>query len=139
LFFNPGQQRVAAGIEESIARHGLPEVGAESGALEIRVGSLGRVQALFALASADGRDDLIGVIVYCRLSVGEMVILHIAVSERFASTGTMAESGVALRLFQTVRAVATRLKGVQTMVMYTSNGPFRCPVGPARKLSSVGV
>ena len=116
-----------------------PEVGTESGALEIRVGSLGRVQALFALASADGRDDLVGVIVYCRLSVGEMVILHIAVSERFASTGTMAESGVALRLFHTVRGVATRLKGCADDRHVHVERAVSVPVGPAPKLSPWGL
>lgn len=138
LFFNPGQRRLTAGIEESIARHGAPDVVAESGELQIRVGALGRVQALFALESAEDRERLVGVVIYCRLSLEELVILHVAVNERFASTGPKAYSGIVLRLFQTVRDVAARLKGVRTILMYRSNGPFRCTVGAAPKLSTVG-
>jgi hypothetical protein len=138
LFFNPGQERLTAGIEESIARHGVPDIVTESGELQIRVGPLGRVQALFAMESAGERNDLVGVIIYCRLSLEELVILHVAVNERFASTGPRAHAGVVLRLFQTVRGVAARLKGVRTILMYQSEGPFRCHVGAAPRLSSVG-
>jgi hypothetical protein len=138
LFFNPGQERLTAGIEESIARHGAPDVVAESGQLHIRVGALGRVQALFAIESAGERNDLVGVIIYCRLSLEELVILHVAVGERFASTGPRAHASVVLRLFQTVRDVGARLKGVRTILMYQSEGPFRCHVGAAPRLSSVG-
>lgn len=131
LFFNPGQERVAEGIEASIARHGLPEVAAERGLLHIGVGAHGRVQALYALEAREAQDELVGVIVYCRPSADEIVVLHIAVSERFASTGPMADVGVALRLFQSVRQAAARLKGVRWLSMYRGGGLVRFPVCPA--------
>jgi hypothetical protein len=137
LFFNPGQHRVTEGIEESIVRHGAPEVRSESGLLHIQVGALGRVQALFALEARKDGDDLVGVIVYCRASLEDMVILHVAVSWRFASLGPMAEAGVALRLFQAVRQAAARLKGVSAVSMYLRRGLVRLPVSSTTRAITV--
>jgi hypothetical protein len=125
LFFNPGQHRAVEAIVESIACHGKPEIRCEAGMLHIHVGELGRAQTLYVF---DHADQLVAAIVFSRISYDEIVVLHVAVSEQFSSTGAMAHTAVVLRLFQAVREVAARLRGVKSIQMYHPGGPVWYPV-----------
>jgi hypothetical protein len=135
LFFNPGQLRATVDIQQSIARHGLPEIAVEQSSLHVIVGELGRVQTLFATAAAE-RDgapgELAGAVVYFRAGVDRLVILHVAVSERFSSAGDRADQMVVPRLLQAVREAAKRLRGVRSVTLYVRGVPTELPIRHAR-------
>jgi hypothetical protein len=124
LFFNPGQYRVCPGIEAVVAKYGLPEIVAEEGTLRLRVGALGKVQTLFAFNDTEGASELAGVIVYFRQSVGEIVILGIAIANRFTARQS-GRSTVALRLLRQVQRAARQMRGVCWVTADAGEGPVQ--------------
>jgi hypothetical protein len=128
LFFNPGQEGATADIEESIARHGVPEIVVEGELLGVRVAAFGTVQTLYAVAELDGREELAGVVLYFRPAAETLLVLHIAVDHRFAATGGHADAMVVMRLFEAVRQVARRLKGVRHLTLYANGTALGLPV-----------
>jgi hypothetical protein len=87
LFFNPGQHRVRAAILEAIEKYGIPKVVEEQGWLRVRLDSGREVQTLFAMSLAGLSPKLAGVMVYTRLEVETILLLHMAVARDYASRG----------------------------------------------------
>jgi len=129
MFFNPLQQVAQTEIVESIERFGVPAISAADGRLRITVGAYD-AQALFVLA---GRDrELAGMILYVRIDLQTVIVLHIAVAERFAAGGEDAEALIVLRLLHAVRSSARRLKGVRSVtIMSPVSGRLRLPIRSA--------
>ena len=83
LFFNVNQHRVLSGIQQSIARFGVPEIFEHQGNLRIRVGTMENVQTLFAVSEIG---HPLGVAVFVHLSEGRFVVLHLVVEARLRSS-----------------------------------------------------
>ncbi len=129
LFLNPQQQAVRAGILHALEEYGVPRVDADERQIRVTVGTRTDVQTLYALADSPEGCELAGVIVYLRTDLRTVLVLHVAVTERFSSTGPDADALLVLRILETVRSGARRLKGVRTIaVAYPAGGSLHMPV-----------
>ena len=118
MFFNPGQQTALSAIVDSIEMYGEPIVYNDGERLRLKVKKLGEVQTLFAL---DG-NILAGVLLYSRVSLERLVVIHIAVDEDYSSQGKFAKKILVMRMSQQLRESARRIKGIETIrMMYGVN------------------
>jgi hypothetical protein len=116
MFFNPLQQNAHGAVLDAIDRFGIPEIGDVRGELRIMVGHQD-VQALFALAEADGKLELAGVVLYLRTDPANVTVLHVAVKQRFSAVGADADAMLALRLINAVCDSVRRLKGTERVTI----------------------
>jgi hypothetical protein len=125
LFFNSNQHRVRVGIQQSIETYGVPEIHEQDGRLSVRVGDIGDVQTIFAVTET-GRP--IGVAVFVRLVSDRLVVLHLGVQPRTATTAEM-NTRVLLKLMHEIRSAARRTEGVHRIeLVYKNRHPVRLPV-----------
>ena len=118
IFFNPGQQTALSAIVNAIEMYGEPIVYNDGERLRVKVKNLDEVQALFAL---DG-EILAGVLLYSRVSLERLVVIHIAVGEDYSSHGKFAKKMLVMRMSQQLRKSARRIKGIETIrMMYGVN------------------
>jgi hypothetical protein len=113
-FFNRSQGRFRADIVGAIERYGLPEIVATNESLRFTVGSLGEVQALYAL-DGGSRGRLAGVMLYARTSAEKIVLLHIVVAPEYSSTGPRSDRLLALKLVERLKKLGRAVKGVTTI------------------------
>ena len=122
MFLNPGQHRVRAAILEVIEKYGIPKVIEEQGRLRVRLESGREVQTLFAMGHARLNPKLAGVMVYTRLDVETILLLHIAVAKDYASRGRFGLQRLTLRLVERLRAIARQVKGVRAVRLILGRG-----------------
>ena len=121
MFFNPGQQTALAAIVDSLEKFGSPSVYTDGGGLRVKVEKLDEVQTLFAM---DG-DRLAGVLVYSRVLLERLTVIHIAVGQDYSSHGKFAQSMLVLRMLELLRNSARRIKGVETIRIMCSGNQIR--------------
>jgi hypothetical protein len=121
VFFNQGQLHAEGAIIEALETYGSPEIVADAAGLHVIVSRRSDVQCLFALAEEGTRLMLAGMVMFVRTSLEEMLVLHIAVGDRYSRTR---RSGLAvvLRLVRAVRAAAHRLRGIERVRMLYREG-----------------
>lgn len=118
MFFNPGQQTALAAIVDSLERFGAPSVYQDGGFLRVKVEKLDGVQTLFALDD----ERLAGVLVYSRVSVELMAVIHIAVGQDYSAHGKFAHKMLVMRMLELLRSNARRIKGIETIrIMFSDN------------------
>ena len=118
MFFNPGQQSALAAIVDSVEIFGAPSVYADGERLRVKVEKLEEVQTLFALDD----DTLVGVLVYSRIALERLAVIHIAVDQAYSSNGTHSRDMLVMRMLELLRNNARRIKGVQSIsMMYGGN------------------
>jgi hypothetical protein len=122
MFFNPNQRAAQTEVVDAIDEFGIPEIIEEEGHLRVTLAHHD-VQALFALAVADGESpqELAGVVLYLRTNRSNVMILHIAVAERFSSLGSEGGALLVLRLIHAVEGCVRRLNGVRQLTILYSN------------------
>jgi hypothetical protein len=129
MFFNPQQSKVKPAIIATIEKYGIPRVVVERELLRIRVEKFAEVQTLFALENIGEYPNLSGVIVYVRTDRETIVVLHLAVKEEYSYSGILANKMLAMRLIIKLRELASRIKGVRSiMVVYGQDVIRRIPV-----------
>lgn len=121
VFFNQGQVHAQGAIVEALEAYGSPEIVADASGLHVIVSRRPDVQCLFALARERDRLILAGMVMFVRTSLKEMLVLHIAVADRYSHTHRSG-LGVVLRLVRAVRAAAHRLRGVERVRMLYREG-----------------
>ena len=125
MFFNPQQRIVRAAIVESIGKYGIPKIVVDGEFLRINVGEFSDVQTLFALEDI-GRDvHLIAIVVFVRINIENVLVLHIAVSEEYTIRGCNAEEMLFMRLIIKLKQIATRIRGVKTINLMFEKGVIR--------------
>jgi hypothetical protein len=125
LFFNPGQMNALGPIMEAVEKFGAPELYAEEKQLRVRVGKLAEVQSIFAL---DG-EHLAGVLVYARTELQRLMVLHIAVAGDYSARGAQADALLVMRLLDTLRCSARRIKGIERIsLLYGVRGAREFPI-----------
>lgn len=118
MFFNPGQHTALSAIVDSLEKFGTPSVYDDGGYLRVKVEKLDGVQSLFAL----DEDTLAGVLVYSRLSVELLAVIHIAVAPEYASHGEFSHKMVVMRMLELLRKNSRCIKGIETIrVMFHGN------------------
>ena len=121
MFFNPGQQTALEAIVDSLERFGSPSVYDDDGCLRVKVEKLDDVQTLFAM---DG-DRLVGVLVYSRVLLERLTVIHIAVGQDYSSHGKFAQNMLVMRMLELLRNSARRIKGVETIRIMCSDNQVR--------------
>ena len=124
LFLNPGQQRVRSAIVEAVEQYGVPRVVEEADRLRIRLDSGREVQTLFVMGHTALSSRLAGVMVYTRLDVETILLLHLAVAKDYASGGRFGRQMLALRLVERLRKIAAQVKGVRAVRIILGAGRF---------------
>ena len=115
LFFNPQQGRTLSAINDSIKDYGIPHIYVEEGHLRVGLKDLPGTQTLFALEDTLDRPELVGVMVFHRVDVETIVLLHIAVRQEYSRYGSRADAGLVSRMIAELRGVARKLKGVRSI------------------------
>lgn len=121
MFFNPGQQIALAAILDSLETFGSPSVYVDGERLRVKLEKLDEVQTLFAL---DG-EALVGVLIYSRIMLERLTVIHIAVDHDYSSDGKFAHNMLVMRMLELLRDSARRIKGVETIRIMTSNNQIR--------------
>jgi len=121
MFFNPGQQTALASILDSLETFGSPSVYVDGGRLRIKVEKLDEVQTLFALDD----DTLVGVLIYSRILLERLTVIHIAVDHDYSSYGKFAQNMLVMRMLELLRNSARRIKGVETIRIMCSGNQIR--------------
>lgn len=121
MFFNPGQQTALAAILDSLETFGSPSVYIDGERLRVKVEKLDEVQTLFALDD----DTLVGVLIYSRILLERLSVIHIAVDQDYSSHGKYAQNMLVLRMLELLRNSARRIKGVETIRMMCSDNQIR--------------
>lgn len=113
LFFNAGQNTVLSAIVDSIEMFGEPFVTNDGEHLRVNLKKLDEVQTLFAL---DG-ERLAGILLYSRVSPESLLVIHMAVGDDYSSYGEFSEKMLVMHMFQQLREIAVRIKGIETIRM----------------------
>lgn len=121
MFFNPGQQTALAAILDSLETFGPPSMYVDGERLRVKVEKLDEVQTLFALDD----DTLVGVLIYSRILLERLTVIHIAVDHDYSSYGKHAQSMLVMRMLELLRNSARRIKGVETIRLMTSDNQIR--------------
>jgi ribosomal protein S18 acetylase RimI-like enzyme len=121
FFMNPRQYRVRAGIVDALEKFGHPRLEEKDDSVYLRVGNQD-AQTLFAFDHSQPGGDPIGVVVYLRNSPSEIVIVHLAVHPDYALQGSHAGLGLGLDLIEKVKEIASRIVGVEQIVLHYRQG-----------------
>ncbi len=132
LFFNPQQSRNLPGIHDSIQEYGVPSIYIENERLRVRLENLPGTQTVFALEDTTDRASLVGVMVYSRVDIETIVLLHIAVRQEFSRFGSRAGIGLVGLMMAQLRSISRSLKGVTSIHLKYAKG-LVFPVEPLRK------
>jgi hypothetical protein len=122
LFLNPGQHRVRSAIIEVVEKYGIPRVIDEQGRLRVNLDSGREVQTVFAIGHSGLRSRLAGVMVYTRLDVETILLMHMAVAKDYASGGQFGRQMLALRMVERLREIAGQVKGVCAVRLILGGG-----------------
>jgi hypothetical protein len=130
MYFNPRQHEAESGIEDVIEAYGTPMIVSDAAGLHVVVGRRQDAQCLFALAPTTAGLTLAGMIVFLRVSIEEMLVLHVAVAEGFGRNRRLSLE-VVMALVRSVREAAHRLRGTKHLrMLYLPGGRQQFAVGP---------
>jgi hypothetical protein len=118
MFFNRRQREAETAVTRAVEMFGSPTILSEPSGVRVAVGACPDVQCLFAIERGRRSDALAGMVIYLRTSLEEVLVLHIAVADRYGRRGLE----VVAALVRTVRAAAERLRGVERMTLLDLQG-----------------
>ena len=121
MFFNPGQHSALPAIVDSLEQFGSPRVYTSDGYLRVKVEKLDEVQTLYAMDD----DILVGVLVYSRIMLEGLTVIHIAVHQDYSSKGKFAQSMLVMRMLELLRRSARCIKGVKAIRIKCSGDQYR--------------
>jgi hypothetical protein len=129
MYRGPAQEKIIPGVIRSLDQYGEPVVKFEAGRLRIAVSKFPETQNLFALEENQGAERLIGVVMYVREPIDNILVLHIAVDPDYSAQGDQAAQLLVLRLIIELRKAARRIKNVKTVTInYADGASARLPV-----------
>ena len=121
MFFNPGQHSALPAIVDSLEQFGSPSVYTNNGCLRVKVEKLDDIQTLYALDD----DILVGVLVYSRIMLERLTVIHIAVHQDYSSQGEFAQIMLVMRMLELLRSSARCIKGVKAIRIKCSGDQYR--------------
>lgn len=130
LFFNAHQAIATKSVAFVAERYGLPRVTVEDERLRVGLAGAIQTQTLFAVLRERSGEHPVGVVVYTREG-DALVVLYVAVHEDFSSRGPRADRKLLIHMTKEIRAIARRVKGVDSLLVYLgrSTTPTRVRVG----------
>jgi hypothetical protein len=117
LFFNPRQHRVREGILNSLARFGHPRLEETADGLAVKVGD-SDAQTLFAFDREHPGAEPVGLVVFLRIALEDIAIMHVAVHPDYALRGPHAGVGLGVVLVEKVKEIAKRIVGVRRIIFF---------------------
>ncbi len=128
VFFNPEQSKVATSLVAAVGRYGVPTISEETDCLRFHLRAFREIQSLFALDESETPAVLVGAVMFVREQKDKMLLLHLAVHEKYSARGERAGAWVALRLVAAVRSACARTKGIDSLcILYP--GERNIPIG----------
>jgi hypothetical protein len=131
VFFNERQRELRGRIVELLEEYGPLEIVLQED--QVRVGLVRRpdAQSLFVMSEDTPDAELLGFALYLRDSPEVITVVHVAVFD-----GIVTEEGsdplLALRLLNSIRELARRIRGVKWVsVLYGQGSQARLPVLPS--------
>ena len=121
MFFNPGQQSALPAIVDSLEQYGSPSVYTSDGCLRVKLEKLDEAQTLYAMDD----DTLVGVLVYSRIMLERLTVIHITVHQDYSSHGKFAQNMLVMRMLELLRNSAQRIKGIKTIRIMCSGDQIR--------------
>ena len=118
MFFNRRQREAETAVTRAVDMFGSPTIVSEPYGVRVAVGACPDVQCLFAIERGRRSDALAGMVIYLRTSFEEVLVLHIAVADRYGRKGLE----VVAALVRTVRAAAGRMRGVERVTLLDLQG-----------------
>ena len=115
MFFNKNQKIYNAQINNSVTRFGNPKIVEDKKKLRVIIEKIKDCQNLFVFDSGGNDSSLLGVLIYYRESLKNIVILHIAVTEECSVTGKYHGEYITFRLINRLKEDVGKIKGVETV------------------------
>ena len=138
MYFNPRQHEAESGIEDVIDAYGTPMIVCDASGLHVAVGRRQDAQCLFALAPTTAGLTLAGMVVFLRVSIEEMLVLHVAVADTFGRNRRLSLE-VVMALVRSVREAAQRLRGTKHLrLLYLPGGRQHVASEPERAAHDTG-
>ncbi len=129
IFFNPDQTRFQDRIVQSIESFGMPSITKDDGHLRVSTDRHSEVQTIFALERSKSTENLIGVLLYLRVSTDKLVVLHVGIDERYLASGSAGDRMLYMSLMAELRSIARRVRGIaQLEILYGSGRTRTLPV-----------
>ncbi len=125
LYFNPEQGKIRPGVTKSIERYGNPEIYVDGDLLRIRVEAFSDVQTVYVFHKGGRGSNLIGLLVYVRPDLENIIVLHIAVREEYSMNGCYSDEMLLMRLIIKLREIASRINGVDSLIVMYETGVVR--------------
>ncbi|KNZ31851.1 MAG: hypothetical protein AD742_15350 [Methylibium sp. NZG] len=116
FYFHPRQHALSASIRESVDRFGAPEICERGERIYIGIPRLD-AQCLFACHRSRRPGVPVGVVLYLRNPADVLRILHVVAGPGYEHGGRFSQCGLAPRLVDEVRRVATRIGGVRRVAL----------------------
>ncbi len=132
MFFNKNQKQFTKDIVRNIKKFGLPEIICTGDELAIKIKGLSDVQSIFAFIGNNNDTKLVGVIIYFRNTVENIIVIHIAVDEEYAITGKSGAQMLMMQLINKVREAVKYLRGVKSINIAFGENPERQITIPVR-------
>ena len=112
FFFNKNQKEYYFDIKHLIESYGKPEIVEENDKLYLNFEKID-CQNIFTIID----HNLVGLAIYYRDSLDNIDLVHIAVDEKYSSTGKYADKLLVLQMINKLKKNALKIKGIKTITV----------------------
>jgi hypothetical protein len=112
FFFNKNQSKYYFYIKNLIELYGKPEIVEENKRLYLKLEKTD-CQNLFTTVN----NNLVGLVIYCRDSLDNIDLIHIAVDEKYSSIGIYADKSLVIQMINKLRIIALKIKDIKTITV----------------------
>ena len=112
FFFNKNQSKYYFNIKNLIELYGKPEIVEENKRLYLKLEKTD-CQNLFTTVN----NNLVGLVIYCRDSLDNIDLIHIAIDEKYSSIGIYADKSLAIQMINKLRIIALKIKDIKTITV----------------------
>ena len=112
FFFNKNQFKYYLNIEHIIESFGQPRIVKKNNRLYLILEKVD-CQTIFTMVN----DNLVGLAIYYRDSLDNIDLVHIAVDEKYSSTGKYADKLLVLQMINKLKKIALKIKGIKTITI----------------------
>ena len=112
FFFNKNQSKYYFNIKNLIELYGKPEIVEENKRLYLKLEKTD-CQNLFTTVN----NNLVGLVIYCRDSLDNIDLIHIAVDEKYSSIGIYADKSLVIQMINKLRMIALKIKDIKTITV----------------------
>ena len=112
FFFNKNQSKYYFNIKNLIELYGKPEIVEENKRLYLKLEKTD-CQNLFTTVN----NNLVGLVIYCRDSLDNIDLIHIAIDEKYSSIGIYADKSLVIQMIIKLRIIASNIKDIKTITV----------------------